>query len=361
MPKGRCKIKKVGGKKSKEIMDMMKDGQLSNMFNQMLGVEAADPNIVSPKYKKCRIAISALSSYMSKFADNKMMRETFPAEIKNLEKINNFSKKIMGTIEGTLLSEPIPDKNISTIYMDFKKNDIIRTIFVVHSQIKIHKKHIEDQTNLTDTFITDAIGYELFPFKKICKLNLYIMWSKDPPKNAKVFILKFLHQVYKLTKLICDTILSADVDINNFSDILVKCITELKKVIPNCNDAFNRIENAVDLLEGNFDGYYKDFIKTENPSIIFLNFIGDVSNEQKRTSITLISQFRKIISYFQKTIKGQMNNPQMKAMFNVLNTNLTTLEKSTDVESEEKSDSDSCSDSDSDNVPEGSGPPPMPL
>ena len=79
----------------------------------------------------------------------------------------------------------------------------------------------------------------------------------------------------------------ADIDISNFRETLSIMITKTQRVLPNCQKAFDMIENAVGLLERNFDGYYKDFVKTANPSIILLNFIGDVLNEQKHTSIEL--------------------------------------------------------------------------
>ena len=99
--------------------------------------------------------------------------------------------------------------------------------------------------------------------------------------------------------------MQVDVDIKGFSKILVDCISKAEKQIPGCKDAFRKIKSAVGLLEGNFDNYYKDFIKTENPGIIFQNFIEDVSQDQKNTNLKLISQFRKIIGHFQKASFSQ--------------------------------------------------------
>lgn len=327
MPKNK-RVVKIKGKKSKEVMKMIKDGELTTMFNQMLGVEAADPEIVLPRYKKCQVAILALASYMKKFSENQLLSDLFSDEVENFKKINKFSSKLNNLIENKSENKSAPTNNIAKLYSKLKKHDTTRALFVVYSQIRQYREYIEDQKKLNDIFITEELGYELYPFKKICKMNLYNMWSKTPPKDAKEYILKFLHQVYKLTKHICETLMQADVNISNFSEILVSCITEAKKLIPNCNDAFKRIENAVGLLETNFNDYYKDFIKTENPSIIFLNFIGDVSNEQKKTDMKLIVQFRKIINHFQKATQGQANDPQMKEIFKKLNMCMNTFDKS---------------------------------
>ena len=83
MPKSKVKIKQ---KKSKEIMKMIKDGNLNNMFNKMLGVEQADPKVVQPKYYKCRKYISILAGFMEKFSTFKPLHSLCPNEIKNLNR-----------------------------------------------------------------------------------------------------------------------------------------------------------------------------------------------------------------------------------------------------------------------------------
>ncbi len=362
MPKNRG-VKKVKGKRSKEVMKMIKDGKLTDMFNQMLGVEAADPQIVGPRYQKCRIIISTLSGFMGKFSDNESLNDLFTNQVENFKKIRKFSEKLTKLITDKPLNEETPPEEVAKIYLELKNHDVTKSLFVIYSQIKRYKDYLEDYKNLRDDFIMEEPGFEVYPFKKICKLNLYIMWVKNPPDDAKTYVLKFLHQVYKLTKILCETLIQADVDIGNFSEILVSCITEAKKLIPNCNEAFRRIESAVGLLENNFDGYYKDFVKTENPSIIILNFVSDVSNDQKKSDIRLIVQFRKIISHFQNATRGQVNNnPQMKSLFDMLNSHMSTLEKTTGEqkdaepsaadEEEEYSDSSNDSDDDYDEVPE---------
>jgi len=315
----RVKVKK---KKSKEIMKMIKDGDLNSMFNKMLGVDHADPKIVEPKYYRCRKYVSILAGFMEKFATYPPLHKLCPNEVKNLDQILQFSKKLMELIGDKPLNYVFDRKEISSIYLKFKNHDITKTIFVVHSQIKKIAKHIEDANKLSDRFIIDEPGFEVYPFKKISKLNLFNIWAKDPSKDAINYVLKFLHQVHKLTKMICKIVIQVDVDIKKFSQILVECISKAEKQIPGCRDAFRKIKNAVSLLEGNFGGYYEDFVKTANPGIIFQSFIEDVSNDQKNTNLKLITQFRKIISHFQKAPSEKEQNPQMKKMMQMLNSQL---------------------------------------
>lgn len=318
---------------------LVNDGELTDMFNKMLGMEEPDPEIAKPRCESFEALATILATSAKKFSENEILLKHFPNEKENLKKINNFSIRLFDLIKKVSTAYTLP--NIGKVYAEIKKDSTAKSLFVIHTQLKIYKQYIEDLNTLSDSFIIDEVGYEIYPFRKICKMNLYPMWAKEPPKHVKRYILIFLHQMYKTTKKICELMMRPDVDIGKFSRILVDCISQARKLIPNCNDAFNRIENAVDMLENNFNDYYKDFIKTENPSIIFLDFIGDVSHAQKNTDLKLIVQFRKIIKYFQNASAGQNNDPRMKSIFKALNQNVSMLEKdvvgASENESEESS------------------------
>ena len=45
---------KVKQRKPKELVKLVKDNNLTSIFNQMLGVESADPKIVGPRYENCK-------------------------------------------------------------------------------------------------------------------------------------------------------------------------------------------------------------------------------------------------------------------------------------------------------------------
>ena len=53
---------------------------------------------------------------------------------------------------------------------------------------------------------------------------------------------------------------------DEFSKLIVNGICQLRKVLPRCNEAFNRLEKSVDLLKNNFKGYYRDSQASSNPS-----------------------------------------------------------------------------------------------
>jgi hypothetical protein len=121
------------------------------------------------------------------------------------------------------------------------------------------------------------------------------------------------------------TITSPDVDVAEFSKSIIASITQVKKQIPRCERAFAKIEASVSLLEGNFDGYYKDFVQSQNPSTIIESFVIDVSNTGGADMQTT-RQFRKIIDYYRRATQGKIKDPKIKKVFDMLNSNFSAME-----------------------------------
>lgn len=314
------KVKIIKSKKSKEIMSLLKDEEMLSSFNRMLGAEAGDPEIVRPRYILCKNNISILSMLMNKFGSEKMMHDSYPSEKSALKELVDFSEKLRETIDDKPLNYKYETENISVMYVELKKKESIRMLFAVHTQLREYKPFIENANNLTGEFVYDEPGFEVYPFRKISELNLFNIWSTNPSKDAKMYILKFLHRVYSITKTIVETIMLPDIDIDMFSKKFITYITELKKQIPRCDEAFKKIESAIGLLKKNFNCYYRDFVRTENPSVIVDGLLNDVINENKR-NIKLSYQLKKILMYFQKSMT-HCATPKIKNLMNSLLSNL---------------------------------------
>jgi hypothetical protein len=104
----------------------------------------------------------------------------------------------------------------------------------------------------------------------------------------------------------------------------------MKKTIPRCDKAFDIIKNSVELLEGNFKGYYRNSVEAENPSIIVESFIIDVSMSQKANA-SITGQFRRIIMYMKKQ-SANNNDPRVKQLFKILNSQFDLMAKKTGVD-----------------------------
>ena len=109
--------------------------------------------------------------------------------------------------------------------------------------------------------------------------------TKELTNNDRTFILMFIAKLYEISYALYEIISSPDIDVDDFVKIIVSSIDTVKKHIPRCDDAFNKIIESIDILKNNFDGYYKEFVASNNPSIIMENFVLDVSKNTKATPV----------------------------------------------------------------------------
>ena len=106
---------------------------------------------------------------------------------------------------------------------------------------------------INDSFIMNAPGVEFKPLD-FSNLDLKFIWySNKSNKIIKKYILNILSHTYEIGYNTYKLITSPNIDIREFSNIVVKSIESLKHKIPGCSNAFKIISNSVGTLEGNFD------------------------------------------------------------------------------------------------------------
>jgi len=189
-----------------------------------------------------------------------------------------------------------------------------------------YKNVLNDPTTTYDgAFIARIPGLEFKPYP-FSSFNVKHAWA-SPAMNDS--IRKYIYTLLKVSLDICkdvyDLITSPDVDVKEFSKIIISSIAQVRKMIPRCDDAFNKIEESVALLEGRFGTYYKDFIQSKNPSTIIESFVIDVSNSggaDKR----LAFQFKKIVAYYRKATQGKIKDPKLKKIFDMLQSNFDVMD-----------------------------------
>jgi hypothetical protein len=113
---------------------------------------------------------------------------------------------------------------------------------------------------------------------------------------------------------------SPDIDVDEFVNVIVSSIDQIKNQpsLSRCTRAFDKIKESVHMLKDNFSEYYKDFLETKNSTIIMENFVIDVSKNTKKDP-QLMQQFRKIISHYRSLAKSNIQNPQLRALFERVN------------------------------------------
>jgi hypothetical protein len=154
--------------------------------------------------------------------------------------------------------------------------------------------------------------------------------------------------MYTIGHDVYEAVSAPDVDVSEFVGVIMSSIGEVKKHIPRCDQAFQKIIESVDLLKGNFNGYYKDYTASGNPTIIMENFVLDVSKNTK-SSPAVTAQFRRIITHYRKLASQQASHPKLQSLFAQVDANFQELEnKSKEADAEESVDSSDGEGDDSD-------------
>lgn len=334
--------------KSKVIKSSINNKDILETFQEILGTSENNVclHIAHPKYVKLQTHINRFlkilmmfrdSTVMSKFLDIKSSLNQY---IESLEKdyhssfnapnLDQYFVYSQSTLAGNNYSTLPPEikKEFSNVYTKIKNCNIINIIIVTCKNLLSYKKFIEDKEKLSDLFLTKSSGNLIAPLPEFNELNFKKIYNDDAlDTNDKNFILIFLSKLYEISYNVYESLSEPDVDVNEFVIIILNSIDTVKKHIPRCNEAFDKIVESVDLLKVNFGDYYKDFIASNNPAIIMEHFVLDVAKNTK-PSPTLTAQFRRIITHYRNIASKSTNtDPRLQNLFKHVDENFEELEK----------------------------------
>ena len=331
MPRGKgVRIKKTLPKgTTQEDVD-----NLNGMFDQLTGVKDADPEIIIPKFVELKNMIRRLYKVYCVLMEFKEFQKIFPEYQPQLKQTSEFFIKLMDTyniyektVETEDKFEDMSGEEVNKMYVALKDSEEVKSLIVASANLNHFKKDLYDEKDLKDTFIKKEPGVSFTPIP-FCKLDLKRIWASDSGSAfVKKFLLTILHKTYTIGFSIYDNITSPNIDIKKFSNVLVESIKTIRKQVPRCDKAFDMIAESVSMLENNFKGYYKTSVEASNPSLIIESFIVDVSMKQK-TNATITTQFRRIVMFMKKKSQGN-NDPRVKKLFGILNSQFKTMESNT--------------------------------
>jgi hypothetical protein len=311
---------------------------LTDLFEQMTGTKDADLAVIFPKFVSVMNLLRKFYKLYSLLASINIFAETF-SEYVWIDEINLFLKDIItqcnlipdkeykeDLFEQELIDNGI-DKNkikehINHLYRQVKTSQVIKKIMITSANLAPFKIHLSLDTP-SDSFIMREPGSIFMPLS-FSTLDLKIIWNYNVEPKCKKFVLSILQHTFKLSYNIYDIIYSPDVDIAEFSSVLISTITKLRKQIPRCDRAFDVIENSVNMLRSNFKDYFRVSVESENPASILESFIVDVANTQKANP-TIVQQFRRITAFMKKNAANN-KDPRVKKLFSMLNSQFTKID-----------------------------------
>lgn len=353
--------------KIKQVKQTLKNDELINMFNQMVGEGDLNMEIVIPKYELILKKFKLLENLMRRvfspenlplyvfenygsaainFTNFASMMEEERHECtlvskmgkltqESLEKLNQNQEAFMEYIEQT--KNKYDHDELKDVYFRLKEGDIMSSILIAVRDIKTALKFnmdgedhdLSDKMNLKMDFILEHNSPNLALMPSISVLDFKLLFIDDAiSEKFKMRILLFCHLFYKNVMIIYDQITKPDIDISQFSRAFIENIENIKNIpeLRNCTKAFNKISNSIELLENNFGGYYKEFASNKNPGSIIENFVLDVAAESD-VDLATTAQFKKIVSYYKSKMSGRVDDPRISGMLDLVSKNIELLEE----------------------------------
>ena len=330
-------MRKVTVKKMKDKSGV-DPAELSEMFNQMLGTGNTNLVVAYPRYLRmeglCRSLINVFEamaecSYLSQpdLIEHKTEIVTF-CEGTNRAMAELFALKYPQH-EWNMDSLPESDKAaFSELYASMKKSDLINMFVVICGNLARYHVHFKTLETLNPRFVYKMPGVEWFPFP-FTSLNLkYVFTSEMDDPTISDFFMTIFWKVHGLTRTLYGETQSPDIDVAKFASIILENIEKLQSIpeLHRCNRAFAKIKESINLLETNFTGYYKDFLETNDSTIMMTNFISDVSNNTTNGSAQMALEFKKIIMYYRNLSASHNINPEAKKMLDRVNETLNMFD-----------------------------------
>ena len=287
----RAKVKKVK-------VSAGNDADIAGMFNQMLGTGTCA--ITHPKFLKIKAGCIAFIRMVGMLSSSPFMSHS-PMFTKQVGELNSFCQQVHANMDTIFPPShdtyPTDDEAFGAVYANMRKSPLIATMVKVCDNLAVYKKNYSDVHALSHKFIILMPGVDWTPFP-FTTLNLkFIINLPDVQENTIRFFMIILFKSFSITHGIWEELNSPDIDINQFVEVIMSSLDNIQNrpELHRCKKAFAKIRESIELLKTRFNGYYKDFLSTNDTTIIMQHFILDVSKETTADPQVTV-QFRTIIN-----------------------------------------------------------------
>lgn len=335
--------------KHKVVKKMLGSSDVLGLFQDMMGTsedKKYDYDIVWPKYKKIRhhaarfvrlVAWLRDTPRLLQTADIRTDIEAFAARLEALFASAFSSPNLDPPLDGQTEEQKInhapdfsavPGKDIAAFtecYRVLESNEIFIIATQACEYLVRFRSYIEDKTQLKDR-VFFVCGAELVPFQSVPSCDFkYLHTQASLPDRETIKV--FLHKLLTITYEINRATQIPDIDPAQFAETIMSSMSEIKKHIPRCDQAFGILERSVDLLQNNFGEYYADMKCSGNSSMVMENFIIDVSKKSEGASVLVRTQFRTIIQKYRSLMKDSLDqDPRTRELMAHVDANLDQLE-----------------------------------
>lgn len=338
-------------------MRAVKDKSVISMFNQMIGTENPDLNVIIPKYNEitglleevrkglARILDSPAGSILiARYPDAMVSYRKFVAELQSEIEKYRLVEQPRNFISPAKRAELNNDIRKLTAYQlsiesCYKCDDIqarftalkncqciIRLIKTYRNLLSLIKEETENGSpdpfespdKVTAGFIVNAIGDGVYilDFARIDFKHTLIQKFLDPESTN--FLLRMMRYLFLKFRRLHELLTSPDIDPKMFGAAIIGMIDRFRTELPGCDDAFDHIADSIGMFETNFSGYYKGFVESNSPQIIIESFVSDIASEfsndkpnsnpnarrRRHKNILMKSQFNKILGVLASRMKS---------------------------------------------------------
>lgn len=349
--------------KVKSVKKTLGNKDVQELFRSALGGGDAplDYTITWPKFKRVRSQLARFVKAVAWLQEQHWLQDMFPAEQQKIREYaatlgrefmagfkavpdldahaDDIKRQTAQAAGGDALLDlcPVFDDVPAAVLEEFAEkyraameSDLVNTAVVTCKNLSTHKAQLEEREKLSGHFLRKA-GLEYAPLPDLPSANFKAFYqaaeSLPDGRHVQTAVLMFLHKLYAVTHDVYEATSLPDINVDDFVEIIIGSLDDVKKYIPRCDDAFRALGRSVALLKSNFSAYYRDMKNSGNASIMMENFVLDVANQTEGTSPSVKRQFRQIISYYRKMAQQQPKNSQTQALFSELDANLAALDR----------------------------------
>jgi hypothetical protein len=323
--------------------------EMTDMFNSVLGDGAVPINVAYPKYqaiaRHCERFLRLLdtlgaSSALGKNPDIAAQLVSYASALRVQYGEVFCAPDISGESADLHSVDPEKVKLFLEVYGKVSESNFVKVLLVTCNNIVPHKKAVEVLENFSDKFLRGA-GLTFAPLPDLPALNFKYLYNNQPrtSEEDQEYYRAVLHKLYTITHDLYEAFSMPDIDVDEFVESTRESLKEVRKQIPRCDEAFDRLIESVSLLKTNFSSYYKDSQSSGNKMVIIENFVLDVSKAQKTQNAKVSRQFRDIISKYKSMVQmSHSADPQLSAAFAEVNKQISLYEHQSQIADAEAED-----------------------